>query len=260
MIQLNNAQEVIGVGDLMNALNKGLGAFFGVVHGWVTAVVPDKGLSTGLAIILFTAIIRIILLPLNIKQMRSSIKMQEIQPEMKKLQDQYKNDPQKQQEEVMKLYKEKEVNPLGGCLPFLVQWPILIALYSLFRYLPDVKKAHFLWITDLAKGDLILPIISAATTFLSSYLLTPKTNEGENNTQALQTNTMNIFMSIFMGIMSYQINNSALVLYWVTNNLFQVGQVYVMKKVMKKPEEENVIDVKAVEMTRSSGKKKKNKK
>lgn len=248
------------MGNLMNELNKGLGTFFGVVHSWVIAIVPDKGLSTGLAIILFTAIIRIILLPLNVKQMHSSIKMQEIQPEMKKIQDQYKNDPQKQQAEIMKLYKEKQVNPLGGCLPFLVQWPILIALYSLFRYLPDIKKAHFLWIADLSKGDLILPIISAVTTFLSSYLLTPKTGEGENNQAAVQTNTMNIFMSIFMGVMSYQINNSALVLYWVTNNIFQVGQVYVMKKLMKKPEEESVIETKQVEMTRSNGKKNKNNK
>ncbi|HSN57922.1 MAG TPA: membrane protein insertase YidC, partial [Clostridiaceae bacterium] len=113
----------------MKYINEAFVQFFNLIHTFVNGFVSDKGISYGLAIILVTIIIRIVILPLTIKQTKSSLVMSEIQPEVKKVQDKYKSDPQKAQAEVMKLYKEKGASPFSGCLPMLIQWPIFIALY-----------------------------------------------------------------------------------------------------------------------------------
>jgi YidC/Oxa1 family membrane protein insertase len=177
-----------------------------------------------------TIIIRIIILPLGIKQARSSLIMNEIQPEVKKLQEKYKKDPQKAQQEMMKLYKEKGASPFSGCLPLLIQWPILIALYYVFNNLSGINGVGFLWIKDLAKTDMFLAILSGITTYLSGYLMMTS----NNNEQAKQAKTMNIGMSVVMVIMSIEFK-AALVLYWVVSNLIQMAQTVVLKKVeMKK--------------------------
>lgn len=213
-------------------LNNALVNFFNYIHGGVAYVIPNKNVSYGIAIILVTAIIRIILLPLNIKQMRSTLKMNDIQPEVKKLQTKYQNDPQKSQEEMMKLYKEKGVNPMGGCLPILIQWPILIALYYVFYNLPGINGVHFLWIKDLGAGakfndvtTWILPVLSAVTQYYAGALMTPP----GDSAQAKQSSTMNISMSVFMIFISWSLK-AALVLYWVVSNLFQIGQTLLSKK------------------------------
>lgn len=225
----------------MNFLNTGLTRFFEFIHSGVQLVVSNPNYSYGLAIILFTLIVRIILLPLNIKQTRSQVKLQEIQPEIKKLQEKYKNDPQKSQQEIMKLYKEKGVNPMGGCLPLLIQLPILWALFYVFRTITPVDpvtnqaiKVSFLWVKDLFSYDqlYILPILSGITTYLSSIMMAPK----GDSVQAKQTSTMNIGMSIFMVFMAWRFT-AALVLYWVTNNLIQIGQTVLMKKLEMKKED-----------------------
>ncbi|MBC8060987.1 MAG: membrane protein insertase YidC [Clostridiaceae bacterium] len=205
----------------------------------IAVVITNKNYSYGIAIIVFTIIIRIILLPLGIKSMKSQLKMTEVQPEVKKLQEKYKKDPAKLNEATMKLYKEKGVNPLGGCLPLLVQMPVLMALYTVFR--KDVFIGHsFLWIGDLSKTDLtqvhryfILAILSGATTYISSTLLAAK----GDSAQAKQASTMNIVMGGFLTFMSLSMPAS-LVLYWVFGNLFQIGQTIVIKKSNKKSLEE----------------------
>ena len=200
----------------------------------IAIVITNKNLSYGLSIIVFTIIIRVLLLPLNMKSMKSQLKMTEIQPEVKRIQEKYKKDPQKLNEETMKLYKEKGVNPLGGCLPLLIQMPVLMALYNVFRK-PVFAGIHFLWIADLSKPDhlFILAILSGATTYISSTLLAPK----GDNAQAKQTSTMNIVMGVFLTFMSLNMNAS-LVIYWIFNNLFQVGQTVVIKRNNKKSLEE----------------------
>lgn len=200
--------------------------FFYFIHSGVHTVIPNNDVSYGLAIIVFTIIIRLILMPLNIKQIRSTVKMSAIQPEMKKVQDKYKNDPQKAQQEVMKLYKENGVSPLGGCLPMLIQMPILFALFAVFNTL-DMQGAGFLWMKDLVKPDplYILPILSAVTTYLSSKLMQP----AGDSPQAKQTSTMNAGMAVFFGFMSLKFK-AALVLYWVINNALQIAQTLVMKR------------------------------
>lgn len=210
----------------MSWLNNILTEFFKYVHGLVYMGVPNKNFSYGLAIILFTIIIRVILLPLNIKQTRSQVKMTEIQPEVKKLQDKYKNDPQKSSEEMMKLYKEKGVNPMSGCLLLIVQLPILWALFYVFRSIPEFKTYGFLWMKVLDNPDKlrILPILSGVTQYISTLLMSPK----GDGPQAKQTTTMNIGMSIFMVFMAWNFS-AALVLYWVVNNIIQIAQTVVMK-------------------------------
>lgn len=210
----------------MQYLNSAFVQFFELVHQWVTMAIPNKNFSYGFAIILMTLIIRLILLPLNIKQTKSSIAMSELQPETKKIQEKYKNDPQRAQQEMMKLYKEKGANPLSGCLPMLIQWPIFIALYYVFNNLTGINGVHFLWIQDLAKRDIVLAILSGITTYYSGSLMMPT----GDSAQAKQSATMNIGMSIFMIFISWSLK-SALVLYWVVNNLIQITQTLVMKKV-----------------------------
>lgn len=200
--------------------------FFYFIHSGIHTVIPNNDVSFGLAIILFTIIIRVLLLPLSIKQTKSTAKMGAIQPEMKKVQEKYKKDPQKSQQEVMKLYKENGVNPMGGCLPMLVQMPILFALFAVFNKL-NFQGAGFLWLADLTLKDktMILPILSAVTTYFSSKLMQPP----GGGAQSKQTSTMNTVMAIFMGFMSLKFAG-ALVLYWVINNVLQVIQTLVINK------------------------------
>lgn len=230
---MNYAAIVFKIDWLNNALVK----FFEYIHNGVHSLIPNANLSYGLAIILVTIIIRLILFPLNYKQIRSTVKMNEIQPEIKKLQEKYKNDPQRQQQEMMSLYKKHGVSPLGGCLPILLQWPVLIALYAVFMNLPGIDGVKFLWINNLAvaasmsdPATWILPVVSGATTYFSTLLMGNKAGEGA---QAKQMGTMNIGMSIFITWMSFRFT-SALVLYWVTNNLFQIGQTMFMKNMESK--------------------------
>jgi YidC/Oxa1 family membrane protein insertase len=222
----------------LNFLSEPIGRFFEFLHSGISTFIQNPNISYGITIILITAIIRLVVLPLNIKQMKSTLKMSEIQPQMKKLQDKYKNDPQKSQQEVMKLYKENGVNPLGGCLPLLIQMPILFALFYVFNNLTFMsgtmtQPAGFMWLKSLAKPDpyYILPVLSTVTTFLSSKLMQP----AGDSAQAKQTSTMNIVMSLFMGFWSIKFK-SALVIYWITNNLFQIAQAVVMKNSRKRKE------------------------
>jgi YidC/Oxa1 family membrane protein insertase len=207
-------------------LNNAFVQFFELLHHWITALIPNQDISYGMAIIVMTIIIRTVLLPLNIKQTKSSMAMSKLQPEIKKLQEKYKNDPQKSQQEMMKLYKERGASPLSGCLPMLIQWPIFIALYYVFNNLKGISGIHFLWIKDLGKKDIILAVLSGLTTYFSSSLMM----SSADSSQAKQTANMNIGMSVFMIFISWSLK-SALVLYWVVSNLIQILQTVLIKKI-----------------------------
>lgn len=222
----------------MKIIQNFLQSLFELIHGGLTSIgITDSGLAYVLAIAVLTLLIKIVLLPLNIKQMRSQAAMQEIQPELKKLQDKYKNDPQKQQAEMMKLYKEHNVSPFSGCLPLIIQMPILFALYWVFQAI-DFGGATFLGI-DLAANNsaigipfsLVLPILAGASTYLSSWLLqrnnSNKNNNNNNAAPAMNMGGMNIGMSIFMGVMAFNFK-AALVMYWIINSLLQALQSYLI--------------------------------
>ncbi|WP_315117044.1 membrane protein insertase YidC [uncultured Clostridium sp.] len=213
----------------MSWLNNFLVESFVFIHNLVNGVITNPNFSYGLAIILFTLIIKLLLMPLNIKSIRSSIRMNKMQPEIKKIQDKYKNDPQKAQQEVMKVYKDKGVSPFGGCLPLLLQWPILIALYYVFNNIQGINGVTFLWIKDLSKPDIVLAVLAGATQYYSGLIMNPS----GDNPQAKQAGTMNLSMSLMMIFITFRIK-AALGLYWVASNIIQTLQSVLTKKLEEK--------------------------
>lgn len=174
----------------------------------------------GLAILVITVFIRLIILPLSIKQFRSSKRMQELQPEMMKIRETHKQNPQKMQEETMKLYQKHGVNPLAGCLPAIVQMPILIALYQAIMRNEHMAGHTFLWF-QLDKPDTlyILAILAAVTTYIQQLFM-----------QSQMNSQMRMIMMIFpvlIFVMALQFP-SALALYWIYGNLFTSVQYYFM--------------------------------
>lgn len=175
-------------------------------------------MSYGLAILIVTLIIRFAILPLTIKQVRSSKKMQEIQPELQKLKEKYKDDTQKQQEETMKLFQQHGVNPLAGCFPILIQMPVLIALYHAIMRNSYIGESTFLWL-ELGSKDptYILPLIAAATTFIQQKMMSA--------TMPAQMRSLMFIFPVLIFVMSMSFP-SALPLYWVFSNLFTIVQNY----------------------------------
>lgn len=187
------------------------------------------GGTPAIGIILFTLIIRIILLPLMHYQNKQMIKTQELQPKLKAIQEKYSgNDPESkrlQQIAMQELYQEEGVNPFTGCLPLLLQMPVLMALYQALARVPELTNGRFLWL-DLSKPDpyYILPILAAVFTFASSKLMTIAQTEKNQTTQI-----MNYFMPIMILVMAINLA-SGLSLYWVVSNAFQVGQTLLLNK------------------------------
>jgi len=183
--------------------------------------------SYALAIILFTVILKLVLYPLTAKQMHSTRKMQRLQPKVDELKAKYKNDPQRQQSEMMKLYKESGVNTLGGCLPLLVQMPVLIALYRTLASFHPLHPEHynFFWIADLSKPDIyiIFPVLVGVTTFLQQYL--SMTNKKDQ--------TQKMMLYIFPIMFGWMTRNFAagLAVYWVTYSVVgSIQQLFINKK------------------------------
>ena len=185
----------------------------------------------GVAIILLTIIIKMALYPLTAKQIKSMKGLQELQPKMKKLQDQYKNNQQQLQQEMAKLYESAGVNPLAGCLPLLVQMPILMAIYYALRDMTYEGDPSFFWISSLSEADPlhILPIVSALTTYVVSMQTTP--SEGGS-----QAKMMAYMMPLFIGWISWNFA-AGLVLYWITMNFVQGLQQWWMFRDEKKNED-----------------------
>jgi YidC/Oxa1 family membrane protein insertase len=189
--------------------------------------------SYGLAIIVLTVFIKLILLPFSFQQFNQMKKIQEIAPKQQEIQKKYKNDQEKMNRELMKLYQDNNVNPMGGCLPMLIQFPFIIALFRLLQSY-NFGQAGFLWIKDLGAPDslYILPILAAVTTFFQSKLASPPNPDTQNN-------TMNIFMSLFIGWMAVKFA-SGLALYWVTGNVIQILQQKLIMRSSSAPVKEDV--------------------
>lgn len=206
---------------------------------WViTKIAEIFGNSYGLSIIIVTVFIRLLLLPLNVKQIKSSRAMQEIQPKLQEIQKKYSskdaNTQQKLQQETMKLMQEYNVNPLAGCLPILVQMPILIAMYHAIVRTEEISNYSFLWF-QLGSPDYILPFLTAGFTFLQSKLMmSTNTSANQNPQVAMQMKMMLYVMPIMIGVMAFFFP-AALALYWVTGNIFMVIQtIFINKPMMAK--------------------------
>lgn len=189
--------------------------------------------SYGLAIVVVTIIIRLILVPLNVKQIKSSQGMQEIQPEIKKLQAKYSSKDaatqEKLQKETMALFQEHGVNPLAGCLPIFVQMPVLIAMYHAIMRTEAIKSGSFLWF-ELGSTDPILPLLAGGATFVQQKLMMSGSPSADNPQMKMMLYLMPIMITVFAFFFP-----SALALYWVVGNIFMVIQtIFIRKPMMKK--------------------------
>lgn len=197
----------------------------------------------GLSIILFSSLIYLVLFPFTAKSTKAMKRMQEFQPEIEALKEKYKDNPQKMQKETLALYREHKINPLGGCLPLLFQFPVFIALYQVLFRLVDLKNATFLWIKDLASPDRflqlpftlpllgtnylnILPLCIAILGIVQQRVIASPSSSA----QASQQKTMGLVMSVFIGFIFYKFP-SALVLYWFTQNILTIAYQIRIRKV-----------------------------
>lgn len=216
--------------------------------GQVLRIIFELVNNYGMAIIIFTIFVKLLLLPLTIKQTKSTKAMQDMQPKLQEIQGKYKDKPEKQQQEIMKLYKEYKVNPLAGCLPLLIQMPILIGLFSVLREPVasgvfdsqaafDAANTKFLWVNSLTNPDIVLAILSGASTFVMQKLMMPQ------DQQEGPMKIMTYFMSGMMLFWGFTFP-AGLTLYWTVGNLFAIAQQYLVMNPLKaklaNPQEEVV--------------------
>ncbi len=206
--------------------------FFTWLLGALYSLIPNYGV----AIVLLTILVRVVTAPLTMKQMRSMERMRRLQPKLKEIQAKYADDRQKQSEEMMRLYKQEKVNPLGGCFPMLLQFPVFIGLYWALRSSIQLRQAPFFgWIDDLSAPETlfdlpglglpvrVLPLIMGASMVLQQRI-TP--------TQAdpAQARMMMTIMPIMMTVIFYRFP-SGLVLYWMLSNVLAIGhQLWIGRK------------------------------
>lgn len=221
----------------------------GAILGWLQAILKWLLISFhklipnyGVAIILLTIVVKIVLYPLTKKSFESSAKMSALSPKMKEIQDKYKNNPQKLNAELAALYKREGVSPLSGCFPILLQMPIFFALYGLLNSFFELRGAGFLepWITDLSQPDSIwnfaptsilfigsdirlLPILMAVSQIISSKLMQPAGSSGGSSQQQSQMKMMTYAMPVIFLFVLYDVS-SGLLLYWTMTNILSIGQ------------------------------------
>ena len=227
-----------GWGDVMqygwfSVVSRSLNFLLNLFHSLLDGIA--KNWSWGLAIILLTITVRIIIWPLHAKSTHTMKRMAKLQPEMAKIKEKYADEPNKINTETMGLYKKYGINPLGGCLPMFIQIPIFFGFYRMLQYAVELRGQGFLWVDDLSQPDTlmhlsflgglplnILPIVMAITSFLQ-IRMTPQTGD------ATQQKIM-MFMPFMFFFFCYNFA-SALALYWTTQNIFSIGQTWLMSKV-----------------------------
>jgi YidC/Oxa1 family membrane protein insertase len=195
---------------------------------WVLAWLHQWVGNWGVAIIVLTVIIKLLFYPLSAASYRSMAKMRVLAPKLQKLKDQYGQDRQRLQQAMMELYKTEKINPLGGCMPIVVQIPVFIALYWVLLASVELRQAPFmLWIHDLSAQDpwFILPILMAATMWVQT-LLNP---EPPDPVQARVMKIMPIVFSIFFFFFP-----AGLVLYWLVNNVLSIAQQWQITRMLER--------------------------
>jgi YidC/Oxa1 family membrane protein insertase len=212
--------EIMNFG-VFKLVSQALLNFLNLIHGWLR----DYGWS----IIVLTACVKAVLWPLQNKANASMRRMSALAPKMQELKDKYKDDPTRMNQEVMKLYKEHGVNPVGGCLPMMIQIPIFFGLFSMLGQAAELRNASFLWVRDLSQPDTvaylpgfgfpinILPLIMGATN-VWLMRMTPKT--GDTTQQRVM-----MFMPLIFLFFCYNFA-AALALYYTTQNLFTILQLW----------------------------------
>lgn len=200
-----------------------LNAIYGVVGNY------------GVAIIIVTILMRIIVFPLTLKQEKSMKKMRDLQPELDKIKEKYKDSPQEYQQKTAELYRENGVNPLGGCLPLLIQMPIFVALYWAFSGNAIPADAKFLWFTLKQPDRLfmmgnfafnLLPILNVGVTYIQQKIMA-STTSGQESNQQMQT--MLYMMPIMMLFIFYNMPSGVTLYYLVSGALSLVQQYFILK-------------------------------
>ncbi|MCS7261854.1 MAG: membrane protein insertase YidC [Aquificaceae bacterium] len=178
------------------------------------------------SILALTFLVRILVFPLTYKSTVAMSKMAELAPRMQELKEKYKNNPAKFQEEMMKLYQEVGFNPMSGCLPLLLQIPIFFALYKVLTITADLQLARFLWVESLALKDpyYVLPVLMGLT-MVAQQFISPSPDKSQNYIMII---TSVVFTLLFANF------PAGLVLYWTLNNIFNLGQTYLIKKLTQK--------------------------
>lgn len=203
---------------------------------WSLTWLADWSGNGGLAIILFTIIVKTILLPLTVKSVRSTAAMQELQPKIKELQKKYGKDRQRISQETMKLYAEHGVNPAAGCLPMLAQMPVFIGLFWAIRDLSGNNGGHFsdgfLWISNLSQADSVslvfvsiapLAILAGVFQFAQMRMMRPAGQEKSSDPQQAMMQSMMNFMPLLVVIFGWTFP-AGIVLYWAIQSLYSVIQ------------------------------------
>jgi YidC/Oxa1 family membrane protein insertase len=196
---------------------------------WITELLlwmhQTLSLAYGWVLVLFGVAVRLLLWPLNQKAMKSSVAMQAVQPLMKDIQTRHKDDPQRLQQEMLKLYKEHKVNPLGGCLPMLLPMPILFALFFVFANTIAFRGVSFLWLPDLSLRDptYVIPVVMGASMWALSKL--GQMGMPPNPQAKMMTTIMPIMMTVLFLNFASGLN-----LYYAVSNLVSLPQQYMINK------------------------------
>ena len=204
----------------------------------------NVGLGWGLSIIGLTVVVRLAILPLTFKQVRSMQGLQKLQPEMKKIQGRYKEDKKRQQEEMMKLYQEHQINPLGSCLPLVLQLPFFFALYQTLKKGGEISKLikappssdnGFLFIPDLTKS--VTSHTAVLIGLLVLYLVTQLASSWVSAVN-IQDKTQRRLLFLFPIVFSFIIIRfpAGLIVYWITTNVWTIGQQLAVKRFLPAPE------------------------
>lgn len=212
------------------------------------------GHDFGIAVIVLTILIKLLFYPLGIKAIKSQKALSGLQPKIKEIQEKYKKDKEKQAKETMKLYQKEKINPLSGCLPLLIQFPVLIALFYVFRTFqggltptelevlypfvsyPEINT-KFLGMIDLVKPSIFLAIFAGISQFFQTKMTTLKTKLSKNKTSdfsSIMQKQMLYFFPIFTVLILFRLP-SAIGLYWLTTTLFTIIQQYFILRDKKQP-------------------------
>ena len=213
--------------------------FFAVPVRWLLVWMHEQlGLAYGIVLVLFGILVRLVLWPLNQKAMRSSMAMQAIQPEMKAIQERYKENPQKQQQEMMRLYKEHGVNPLGGCWPMLLPMPVLFALFFVFQNTIELRGAEFLWIPDLSRPDplYIIPLVMGLSMFGLSKV--GQMGMEPNPQMKMMLYIMPPLMTFFLWRFAAGLN-----LYYAVSNIASIPQQWLVAKERQRRAARQIVEI-----------------
>ena len=238
------------IGNIFNTI------FYEPIYNGLIFLLHAIPVDVGVAIIIVTIIVKLILFPLSLSSVKSQHALKEVQPEIDALKEKHKDNPQKQAEETFALYRERNIKPFRGFLTLLIQLPVIFALYYVFLRgglpeismdilypfvkAPEMVSMKFLGLIDMAEKSIILALLAGITQYIQMNIALPSTIESEGkqlSPMAGVTSKMKYFFPPIVIIISYSLSG-AIALYWTTSNLFHLAQEFLVKRKFEKTKEE----------------------